>query len=251
MTSLTTKQLVKNFGSIVAIDNVDFEAETGLMHGIIGPNGAGKTTFIRCLTGKYEPSSGTIEYDGERIDKLEEHHIARRGIATAEQLVSIYPNITVYDNVATALHAEREERLWDGLFRTGTHKAESDGLTAQIEDLLETVGLGDRLRDTADTLAYGQKKRLMIAMAIATDPGFLILDEPVAGLNPDESARIMEIMNELLETRDLGILLIEHDMDVVMDNCDRITVLASGEKIAEGLPAEIQSNELVQEAYLG
>ena len=251
MSLLTTNQLVKNFGSIVAVDGVDFETETGLMHGIIGPNGAGKTTFIRCLTGKYEPSSGSIEYNGERIDDLEEHLIARRGIATAEQLVSIYPSITVYDNVATALHAEREERLWDGLFRTNTHKTESEELTGRIEGLLETVGLGDRMRDTADTLAYGQKKRLMIAMAIATDPGFLILDEPVAGLNTEESASIMDIMNGLLETRDLGILLIEHDMDVVMDNCDRITVLSSGEKIAEGSPAEIQSNELVQEAYLG
>jgi branched-chain amino acid transport system ATP-binding protein len=251
VSTLTTNKLVKSFGALVAVDEVDFEAETGLMYGIIGPNGAGKTTFIRCLTGKYKPSSGSVEYEGERIDDLEEFLIARRGIATAEQLVSIYPDITVYDNVATALHAEREERLWDGLFQTSRHDEEVESLTSRVEELLETVGLRDRMHDEADTLAYGQKKRLMIAMSIASEPDFLILDEPVAGLNPEESAHVMDIMNDLIDSRDLGILLIEHDMDVVMDNCDRITVLSNGQKIAEGEPAEIQQNDLVKEAYLG
>lgn len=251
MTVLETNGLTKRFGSIVAVDDVDFRTETGLMHGIIGPNGAGKTTFIRCVTGKYQPNSGSIEYDGERIDGLEEYLIARRGIATAEQLVSIYPDITVYDNVATALHAKRDERLWDALLRTKRHKEERTELVSQVEELLATVGLEDRMRDTAATLAYGQKKRLMIAMAIAIDPGFLILDEPVAGLNPEESASIMRIMNDLIESRDIGVLIIEHDMDIVMNNCDRITVLTNGQKLAEGTPAEIQGNEQVQKAYLG
>lgn len=251
MSTIATNALVKSFGSLVAVDEVDFEAETGSMYGIIGPNGAGKTTFIRCLTGKYQPSSGSVEHDGEQIDNLEEYLIARRGIVTAEQLVSIYPEITVFDNVATALHAEREERLWDGLFQTSRHKEEIKGLTSRIEGLLETVGLEDCIRDEADTLAYGQKKRLMIAMAVATEPDFLILDEPVAGLNPEESAHVMNIMSELIEKQGIGILLIEHDMDVVMDNCDRITVLSNGQKIAEGEPSEIQQDERVKEAYLG
>lgn len=251
MSSLETSQLVKRFGSIVAVDEVDFSAETGLMHGIIGPNGAGKTTFIRCLTGRYQPNSGEVRYDGERIDGLEEHLVARRGIATAEQLVSIYPSITVYDNVATALHAKRDERLWDGLLQTKRHREEREEVAEQIEELLTIVGLADRMQDEADTLAYGQKKRLMIAMAIAINPGFLILDEPVAGLNPEESNGIMEIMNELIESRNLGILIIEHDMDIVMNNCDRVTVLANGRTLAEGTTEEIQENEQVQRAYLG
>lgn len=251
MSTLTTSQLTKRFGSLVAVDHVDFEARSGRIQGLIGPNGAGKTTLISCLTGRLSVTEGEITHNGERINGLAEFEISRRGIATAEQLVSIYRSQSVLGNVVTAFHAERDERLWDAVFKTATHRSEQTELEEEGLDLLAEVSLKEHASADADKLAYGQKKRLMIAMALATNPEFLILDEPVAGLNPDESAAIMDILEELVEIRDVGVLLIEHDMDVVMGHCDYVTVLESGQKIAEGPPGEIQENVRVQEAYLG
>lgn len=251
MPRLETHDLTKRFGSLIAVDEVDFAVQSGRIQGLIGPNGAGKTTLISCITGRLSATSGTVEHNGDRIESLEQYEIARRGIATAEQLVSIYPSQTVLDNGITASHATCDVRLWDAVFRTEKLQSERSTVERRVVEILEEVGLEDQTHEVAENLAYGQKKRLMIAMGLATDPEFLILDEPVAGLNPEESSTIMNILDDIVAERDVGVVLIEHDMDIVMDRCDHITVLESGRKIAEGDPEQIKQDERVQEAYLG
>lgn len=251
MPSITTRNLTKKFGSLVAVSEVDFDIETNRIQAVIGPNGAGKTTLISCITGRLEPTSGSIEHNGESIGGLQQFEIARRGIAIAEQLVSIYPTQSVLGNVVTAAHMKREERMWDAILRTKRHREEKARLREDALERLETVGLANRADETADTLAYGQKKRLMIASALVTEPEFLILDEPVAGLNPEESDRIMGILNDIVDEFGIGVVLIEHDMDIVMNYSDWVTVLENGQKIAESTPSEVQNDERVQRAYLG
>lgn len=251
MSSITTRNLTKKFGSLVAVSDVDFDIETNRIQAVIGPNGAGKTTLISCITGRLEPTSGSIEHNGESIEGLQQFEIARRGIAIAEQLVSIYPTQSVLGNVATAAHMKREERMWDAILHTKRHREEKAQLREDALEHLETVGLANRVGETADTLAYGQKKRLMIASALVAEPEFLILDEPVAGLNPEESDRIMGILNDIVDEFGIGVVLIEHDMDIVMNYSDWVTVLENGQKIAESTPSEVQNDERVQRAYLG
>lgn len=251
MPNIETHDLTKKFGSLVAVSDVTFEIQSDRIQAVIGPNGAGKTTLISCITGRLEPTSGRIEHNSEPIDGLEQFEIARRGIAIAEQLVSIYPTQSVLGNVVTAAHMNREERMWDAILHTKTHRREKSRLENEALETLETVGLEQLAEETADTLAYGQKKRLMIASALVSEPEFLILDEPVAGLNPEESRRIMEILEEIVDEYGIGVVLIEHDMDIVMNYSDWVMVLENGEKIAEATPSEVQNDERVQRAYLG
>lgn len=251
MPNIRTANLTKKFGELVAVDDVTFEIQSNRIQAVIGPNGAGKTTLISCITGRLDPTSGDIEHNGDPIVDLQQFEIARRGIAIAEQLVSIYPSQTVLGNVVTAAHMNREERMWDAIFRTPTHREEKERMREEALERLEIVGLKDRANQNADTLAYGQKKRLMIASALVTEPGFLFLDEPVAGLNPEESSRIMDILREIVDEYGIGVVLIEHDMDIVMNYSDQVMVLEQGQKIAEASPAEVQNDERVQRAYLG
>lgn len=251
MTALETSDLTKRFGNLLAVDSVDFTAESGKLYGIIGPNGAGKTTFIRCVTGQYPVSRGEVVYNGEDITELEEHQRVRRGISLAQQLVSTYSGLSTFNNVAIALDITREDGYHDALFRTSDHKEAEAAVASEVRKLLNDVGLDDEIYEPVENLPYGKKKRLMIAMAIATQPEFLILDEPVAGLNSDESEEIMGIIAKLATERDLGVLLVEHDMNIVMNYCDEIMVLANGAKIANGTPKDIQSNERVRKVYLG
>lgn len=251
MANIKTHNLTKKFGQLTAVDEVTFEIQSGRVQAIIGPNGAGKTTYISCITGQLEATAGDVKHNDESIHELQQFEIARRGITLAKQLVSIYPTQTVLGNVVTAAHMNRDERLWDAVFRTRKHRQEKSVIKEEAMDSLEAVGLEHLAEKDAETLAYGEKKRVMIAGALVSNPEFLILDEPVAGLNPEESHQIMEILADIVDEYDIGVVLIEHDMDIVMTYSDLVMVLSQGQKIAEGVPNEIQEDANVQEAYLG
>lgn len=251
MTTLSTQNLTKRFGRIVANDGIDYEVETGTLSGVIGPNGAGKTTFINCITGRLQPDDGVVLFEDEDITDLPEHKRVARGLALAEQLISTYDDLTVFDNVATALDLSRDDRLYDNIFRTTKYQLEEERIEEKVFDILDTIDLEETAFEPTENLPYGRKKRLMIGMAIATDPDILILDEPVAGLNPEESVAMMDIIRSLVKDEDLGAVIIEHDMDIIMNYCDEIMVLANGTVLAKGTATEIQENEQVKEVYLG
>jgi branched-chain amino acid transport system ATP-binding protein len=229
---LETRGLTRHFGGLKAVDNVDFDLRTNEVHALIGPNGAGKTTFVGLLCGRIAPDAGTIAFDGRDITRLPAHARVTLGIAYTFQITSIYAALTVFDNVAIAVQ------------RRGARDLDTETLAA-----LARVGLDDEADLVAGTLSYGHQRLLEIAMGLALDPKLLILDEPTQGL-ADAEIRDFKVL-----VRGLGhsttILLIEHNMDVVMDLADRITVLNSGEKLATGTPAEIRADPAVQAAYLG
>ncbi|MDN5786955.1 ABC transporter ATP-binding protein [Pseudorhodobacter sp.] len=229
---LSARGLTKHFGGLKAVENVDFDLTKGQVHALIGPNGAGKTTFVGLLSGRLAASAGRIEFDGQDITSLAAHSRAVRGIAYTFQITSIYTNLPVFDNVALAIQSRGSKTL----------KAES--LAA-----LDRVGLGSRADQIAGTLAYGHQRLLEVAMGLAMQPKLLILDEPTQGLGTAE----IEVFNQLVRaiTPEVTVLLIEHNMDVVMNLADRITVLNFGEKLATGTRAQIRADPAVQAAYLG
>ena len=229
---LTTRGLTRHFGALKAVDAIDFELRQGEVHALIGPNGAGKTTFVSLLCGRITPQSGSITFDGHDITSLPAYSRVALGIAYTFQITSIYANLSVFDNVALAV--QRKTRR---------------DLTGDTMAALARVGLHGRADQTAGTLAYGHQRLLEIAMGLALDPKLLILDEPTQGLADAE----IEAFNALIRavTPQTTVLLIEHNMDVVMDLADRITVLNAGETLALGPPADIRANPAVQAAYLG
>jgi branched-chain amino acid transport system ATP-binding protein len=229
---LSARGLTKHYDGIKAVENVDFDLTTGQIHALIGPNGAGKTTFVSLLSGRITPSAGTIQFDGADITRLPAHSRVARGIAYTFQITSIYANLPVFDNVALAIQ------------RKGSKHLKTDTMAA-----LARVGL-DKLADqTAGTLAYGHQRLLEIAMGLSMNPKLLILDEPTQGLANSEIAAFKALIRAV--TPLTTVLLIEHNMDVVMDLADQITVLNFGEKLATGTPTEIRANKAVQSAYLG
>ncbi|TWA90578.1 amino acid/amide ABC transporter ATP-binding protein 1 (HAAT family) [Azospirillum brasilense] len=241
---LSTDSLVKRFGGLAATDGLSLSVAEGELHALIGPNGAGKTTLIGQLSGELTPDSGTILFDGRDVTRLPVHKRAQRGLARSFQITSIFPSFTALDNVALAVqaHAGHSFRFWRDAGRDRR-------LTDPARAVLERVGLGARADTCADALAHGEKRQLELAMALATGPRLLLLDEPMAGMGPEDSARMVELLQEL--KGGVTILLVEHDMDAVFALADRITVLVRGKDLASGTPAEIRNDPAVREAYLG
>jgi len=241
---LATSGLVKRFGGLIATDNVSLEVPEGELRAIIGPNGAGKTTLIAELSGEVRPDSGAIRFAGEDITHLNAALRAQRGLARSFQVTSIFREFTALDNVALAVqsHAGHSFRFW--------RRARRDPVLREpARAILREIGLGDRADVLAANLAHGEKRALEIAIALATRPRLLLLDEPMAGTGPEDSARLVRLLATLKGR--LTIVLIEHDMDAVFALADRITVLAYGRAIATGTPAAIRGNEQVRQAYLG
>ena len=248
---LTTEQLRKEFGGLVASNDVDFTVPRGSIVSLIGPNGAGKTTFFNMLTGVYKPTSGVVILDGEDVTGKPPHAITERGIGRTFQNIRLFQNMTALENVLVGMNSRLNARILNSIFRTRGVKREEREASERASELLTFAGLPGKEEETARNLSYGDQRRLEVARALALRPKLLLLDEPSAGMNPQESLAFTEFVKRVRTDKDLTVLLIEHDMRVVMGVSERVTVLDYGEKIAEGTPQEIQKNDRVIEAYLG
>ncbi|MFP3990627.1 ABC transporter ATP-binding protein [Streptomyces sp. E11-3] len=237
------------FGGLTAVRGVDLTVNEGEIVGLIGPNGAGKTTFFNCLTGLYIPSEGQVSYKGKVLPHRS-HMVTQAGVARTFQNIRLFANMTVLENVLVGRHTRTKEGLWSALLRTpGFKKAERESEERAME-LLEFTGLAAKRDTLARNLPYGEQRKLEIARALASDPGLLLLDEPTAGMNPQETRATQDLV---FAVRDQGtaVLVIEHDMRFIFNLCDRVAVLVQGEKLIEGSPAVVQSDERVVAAYLG
>jgi len=244
LASLATENLFLRFGGLVATNNVSLDVRAGELHAIIGPNGAGKTTLISQLAGNLRPTSGVIRLNGEDVTTVPAYERARLGFGRSFQITSIFREFTPLQNVALAVQAQRgnEFRFWKPVL-------DDASVTVPALEILDRVGLGKRANVLASDLAHGEKRSLELAIALATQPKLLLLDEPTAGMGPDESVFIVELLRKLKGS--VTMVLVEHDMDAVFSLADRISVLVYGEIVATGTPAEIRANAAVQSAYLG
>jgi branched-chain amino acid transport system ATP-binding protein len=249
---LAADHIYKIFGGLVAVDGVDFSIPTKSIVSIIGPNGAGKTTFFNMLTGLYKPSGGRIIFGGQDITGRRPDKIMALGVARTFQNIRLFSTMTAVENVMVGQHARMKAGLFGSILRPPGVRKEERQVREKAREILDYVGLRKSEFDQLSVnLAYGDQRRVEIARALASDPSLLLLDEPTAGMNPNESARLTEFMGKLRDEQGMTILLIEHDMKVVMGVSEHITVLDHGEKIAEGKPQEIRDDDRVIEAYLG